>query len=164
MSENKGLRLKAPSPLPQGTVSKVAFKVFTNQLRAYLEQDHANCMFLPEGCYSQWRPKQEGRQLQALSDEDPENQKLIQQANAGRNEPRIDLNAEQARLLLTRNAQLTKFVTLIAILCYYTEQDDIMQCSTSYNNILAYLKIMHQHSVGGLFKTISCSPREWYHS
>ena len=97
-------------------------------------------MFLPEGCYSEWRPKQEGRQLQELSDADPENQKLIQQAGANRDQPRIDLVAEQNRLLLTRNAQLTKFVTLIAILCYYTEQDDIMQCSTSYEYILNYLR------------------------
>ena len=132
----KGLRLKPPSPLPQGPVTKVAFKVFSNQMRAYLEQDHVNYMFLPEGCYSEWGPKQEGRQITTLADEDPENRKLIQQNEAGR----IDLHAEQQSLLLTRNAQLTKFVTLIAILCYYTEQDDIMQCSTSYGWIIDYLK------------------------
>ena len=32
MSDTKGLRLKPPSPLPQGPVTKVAFKVFTNHL------------------------------------------------------------------------------------------------------------------------------------
>ena len=140
MSETKDLRLKPPSPLPQGPVSKVAFKVFTNQMRAYLEQDYINYMFLPEGCYSEWRAKQEGRQIQTLADTDPENQKLLQQAEAARDQNRIDLPAEQNRLLLTRNAQLTKFVTLIAILCYYTEQDDIMQCSTSFDWIIRYLK------------------------
>ena len=39
---DKGLRLKPPSPLPRGPVSKIAFKVFLNQLRAYLEQDCSN--------------------------------------------------------------------------------------------------------------------------
>ena len=72
MSE-KGLRLKPPSPLPQGSVSKIAFKVFLNQMRAYLEQDCVNYMFLPEGCYSTWRPKQEGRRIIALSEDDVEN-------------------------------------------------------------------------------------------
>ena len=57
-----------------------------------------------------------------MAENDPENKKLIQQAAAGR-EPRIDLPAEQNRLLLTRNSQLSKFITLIAILCHYTEQD-----------------------------------------
>ena len=136
---DKGLRLKPPSPLPQGPVSKIAFKVFLNQTRAYLEQDCNNYMFLPEGCYSTWHPKQEGRRIQALSNDDVENQKLIQQAGNGR-EPRIDLQAEQAMLLLTRNSQLGKFITLIAILCHYTEQDDISNCSTSWNWITQYLR------------------------
>ena len=139
MTDSKGLRLKPPSPLPQGPISKVAFKVFINNMRAYLEQDQINYMFLPEGCYCEWRAKQDGRQLRNLSEEDPENLKLMQQARAGR-EPGIDLPAEQNRLLLTRNAQLSKFVTLIAILCYYTEQDDISQCSTSFEWIIRYLK------------------------
>ena len=78
MSEGKGLRLKPPSPLPQGPVSKVAFKVFINQLKAYLEQDYNNYLFLPDGCYAVWGPEQEGRRIQTLSEEDPENQKLIQ--------------------------------------------------------------------------------------
>ena len=138
MSDSKGLRLKPPSPLPQGPISKVAFKVFFNQLKAYLEQDYTNYLFLPEGCYQEWGPEQEGRRLTTLAEEDPENQKLIQQA-AGRDN-NIDLPAEQNRLLLTRNSQLSKFITLIAILCHYTEQDDISQCSTSFDWIIRYLR------------------------
>ena len=79
-------------------------------------------MFLQGGSYEEWGLEQEGRRIQNLAANDPENQKLIQQAAAGR-EPRIDLPAEQNRLLLTRNSQLSKFITLIAILCHYTEQD-----------------------------------------
>ena len=137
MSE-KGLRLKPPSPLPKGPVSKIAFKVFLNQLRAYLEQDYVNYMFLPEGCYATWRSKQEGRRINQLSAEDVDNQKLLQQARA--REPTIDLDAEQARLLRIRNSQVGKFITLIAILCHYTEQDDIDTCSTSWQWIVNYLR------------------------
>ena len=139
MTDSKGLRLKPPSTLPQGPVTKIAFKVFVNQLKAYLEQDQNNYLFLQEGCYAEWEPRQEGQRLQALSAEDPENIRLIQQAEAGRDNG-IDLEAGQQRLLLTRNSQLSKFVTLIAILCYYTEQDDITECSTSFAWIIQYLK------------------------
>ena len=137
-TETKGLRLKPPSPLPQGSVTKIAFKVFINQTKAYLEQDQVNYLFLQEGCYSVWRPRQEGQRLQELHATDPENVKLIQRAD--RDNAQIDLQAEQDRLLITRNSQLTKFITLIAILCYYTEQDDITQCSTSFAWIEDYLK------------------------
>ena len=109
MSDVKGLRLKPPSPLPEGPVSKVAFKVFLNQLKAYLEQDFNNYLFLPEGLYSVWGPEQEGRRIQELAAEDPENLKLIQQADGRDN--RFDLEVEQTRLLVTINSQLSKFIT-----------------------------------------------------
>ena len=139
MSDTRGLRLKPPTSLPQGPVSKVAFKVFINQLRAYLEQDQNNYLFLPEGCYSTWQPRREGRRILELATEDADNQKLIRQADNDRGGT-IDLEEEQNRLLLSRNSQLSKFITLIAIACYYTEQDDINDCSTSWEWILTYLK------------------------
>ena len=139
MTDSKGLRLKPPSPLPQGPISKVAFKVFLNQLKAYLQQDYANYLFLDGGCYEEWGSEQEGRRLQALADEDPEYQKIVQQIEAGRQDG-IDQAAEEQRLLTSRNAQLSKFITLIAIVCYYTEQDDIVQCSTSMARIVKYLQ------------------------
>ena len=91
MGDSKGLRLKPPSPLPQGPVTKIAFKVFVNQTKAYLEQDPVNYLFLQEGCYLEWRPRQEGQRLTALHATDLENVKLTQQANAGREAGRIDL-------------------------------------------------------------------------
>ena len=77
--------------------------------------------------------------MQALADEDPEYQKIVQQVEAGRQDG-IDQAAEEQRLLTSRNAQLSKFITLIAIVCYYTEQDDIVQCSTSMARIVKYLQ------------------------
>ena len=139
MSESRGLRLKPPTPLPQGPISKVAFKVFANQLKAYLEQDYTNYLFLQGGSYENWGPEQQGRRIQNLAENDPEHQKLVQQAAAGR-EDGIDLPAERNRLLLTRNLQLSKLITLVAILCHYTEQDDIVRCSTSMEWIFKYLR------------------------
>ena len=57
-----------------------------------------------------WHPRQEGRQIRALSTDDMDNQKLIQQ-NGNCHEPRIELAAEQAQLLLSRNSHLSKFIT-----------------------------------------------------
>ena len=68
MSESRGLRLKPPTPLPQGPISKVAFKVFANQLKAYLEQDYTNYLFLQGGSYENWGPEQEGRRIQNLAE------------------------------------------------------------------------------------------------
>ena len=73
-----------------------------------------NYMFLPKGCYSECWPKQKGRQIATLADDDPENRKLMQQGEAGR----IDLPAEQQILLFTSNAQLTRFVIFIAFLFF----------------------------------------------
>ena len=42
-------------------------------------------------------------------------------------------------LLNTRNAQLAKFITHTAMLCYYTEHDDISMRSTSLQWIFDYL-------------------------
>ena len=97
----------------------LCFKVFINQLRAYLEQDQNNYLFLPEGCYAAWQPRQEGRRILGLAAEDVDNQKLIKQADNDHGGT-FDLEEEQNRLLLLRNSQLSKFITLIAIACYYT--------------------------------------------
>ena len=66
----RGLFLKPPEKLPSIGVSKVTFKVFLNQLRAYLEQDPNNYLFLKNGCYSSWSPKQLGSRIGDLSAED----------------------------------------------------------------------------------------------
>ena len=105
MSDSKGLRLKPPSPLPQGPVSKVAFKVFLNQPRALLGTGLCQ-LYVPTGwVLSNMESVDRGKEDTSTID----NQKLIQQAAS--REPKIDLPTEQAKLLLTRNSQLTKFIT-----------------------------------------------------
>ena len=120
-------------------MSKVTFKVFLNQLRAYLEQDPNNYLFLKNGCYSSWSPKQLGSRIGDLSAEDTdkirlEKEKEDEKRTAG------NLDTELGALLKLRNSQLSKFVQLIAVLCYYTEQDDVDQDSTSLAWIIKYLE------------------------
>ena len=49
-------------------------------------------------------------------------------------------DTEIEKLLNIRNSQVAKFIQLIAVLCYYMEQDDIDQCSTSFQWITRYLE------------------------
>ena len=141
MSDSKGLKIRPPEKLPAEGITKISFKVFWNQLRAYLEQDQSNYLFLPDGCYSEWLPGQHNaKRIASLADDDRENKKLIQAAAQPQRDQRVDLEDAQESLLLKRNSQLSKFLTLIAVLCHYTEQDDIMQCATSMEWIQKYLQ------------------------
>ena len=144
MSEPRGLYLKPPEKLPSTGVTKVTFKVFTNQLQAYLEQDPVNYLFLPgpDGIYADWSSRQTGLRIVIVSESDIERQKLETQLadeeNVNFGQPEYDEKYQKLKLL--RNSQLGKFVQLISVLCYYTEQDDVDQCSTSYTWITKYLE------------------------
>ena len=144
MSETRGLYLKPPEKLPSTGVTKVTFKVFTNQLQAYLEQDPVNYLFLPgpAGIYAAWSPRQAGLRIVIVSESDIERKKLdkrlADEADEDFGQPEHDEKLQKLKLL--RNSQLGKFVQLISVLCYYTEQDDVDQCSTSYTWITKYLE------------------------
>ena len=151
--------LKPPEKLPSTGVSKVAFKVFYNQLVAYLQQDLNNFKFLEGGVYSEWAPLQTSdRRITELVQGDPDFDKLeaekVQKTASG------VYDKEKKDMLLLRNSQCARFVQLIAVLCYYSEQDDIDQCSTSLDWIVRYLR---QHygleSRGCHFMDIAAFPR-----
>ena len=77
MSESRGLLLKPPEKLPSTGVSKAAFKVFYNQLVAYLQQDLNNFKFLEGGVYSEWAPLQTSdKRITELVQGDPDFDKL----------------------------------------------------------------------------------------
>ena len=141
MTEHRGLYLKPPEKLPSVGVTKVTFKVFINQLRAYLEQDASNYLFLPgpEGLYQEWGTKVSGLRINDVDAKDPDKVKLDRQLR-DQVIDRRDMEAELKKLKLSRNSQLGKFITLISVLCYYTEQDDIDQNSTSFAWIIKYLE------------------------
>ena len=130
------LPLKAPAPLPATGVNIVTFKVWRNTLKAHLEQDAHHHFFLPGGKYSLWRASEFGQRVERLHNEDPD--KVI----ADGKRDRLGVAAHQAeldRILHLRNAQLSKFITHIAMLCHHTENDDITNSSTSLDWIYEYL-------------------------
>ena len=136
----RGLLLKPPEKLPSTGVSKIAFKVFCNQLVAYLQQDLNNYMFLEGGVYSKWAPLQQSeKRIKDLVIGDTDFDKLEAEKVAKRKEGEV-YKKERKELLLLRNSQCARFVQLIAVLCYYSEQDDIDQCSTSLDWIVKYLQ------------------------
>ena len=69
---------------------------------------------------------------------DPELAKIRKEFNEKKDDSKFD--DDKDRLLALRNSQCARFVQLIAVLTYYTEQDDIDQCSTSFDWIMKYLE------------------------
>ena len=132
------IKLHVPKDLPEDSLSAVAFEAWQNQTISFLEQELCNHDFT-SGIYSEWKPKEtaeNGRRISSLSEADPD--KKVIDAKVG---PTVaDKAAEKATLLTKRNAQLTKFLQLIANMCQYSEQSDILGCSTSLTWIWDYLK------------------------
>jgi hypothetical protein len=90
--------------------------------------------------YATWSAKQHGgRRIAALVEEDTDYDKLLKEYTERKKEKQT-YEADKLELTLLRNSQLTRFITLIAVLCYYTEQDDIDQSSTSMEWIIKYLQ------------------------
>ena len=137
MAGNYILPLKAPNPLPADGVTAVTFKVWKNTLVAHVSQDSNHHLFMPGGLYSQWRAAEYGSRIQNLDDDDQE--KLVIDGKLERLGAAAH-RAELTRLRVTRNAQLSKFVTHVATLCHHTENDDVTQHSTSLEWIFDYLK------------------------
>ena len=136
MSVSYILPLKAPAPLPATGVTVVTFKVWKNTLVAHIAQDANHHHFMPGGKYASWQAADLGQRISALHARDPD--KLV--IDAKRNLDAAAQAAELDRLLVSRNAQLAKFVTHIATLCHHTENDDVTNHSTSLEWIFEYLR------------------------
>ena len=136
MSVSYILPLKAPAPLPASGVDIVTFKVWKNTLVAHIQQDAHHHHFMPGGKYATWRAADLGQRIAELHNRDPD--KLV--IDAKNNINAATREAELDRLLVTRNAQLAKFVTHIATLCHHTENDDVTNHSTSLEWVFDYLR------------------------
>ena len=138
--QNYYLPLKAPTPLPAQGVDTVTFKVWKNTLLAHLEQDAAHFHFMAGGRYSTWTARDSGKRITHLVLDDPDKKTLEEKRDA--TPPTLTaaaFNTASETLLNKRNAQLAKFITHTATLCYYTEHDDISMQSTSLQWIFDYL-------------------------
>ena len=133
------IKLKAPNELPEDGLSAVAFEAWQNQTISFLEQEIIHSEFIA-GRYCEWKAKQEtldGKRITNLHNDDPE--KRVIMAKTG--EDAVAARPGDLETLQTkRNAQLSKFLQLIANLCQYSEQSDIITSSTSLSWVWDNLK------------------------
>ena len=136
------LKLKAPDKLPADGVTTIAFKAWRNNLFSYLEQDVDNYLFLEGGTYETWTSLDSStnrRRITQAAQTDPEHARLLRLRNGA--DYTLEHYYEDVRvLLLKRNAQLSKFIQLICVVCHYTESYDISSLSTSTAWIISYLE------------------------
>lgn len=133
------IKLHVPKDLPEDGLSAVAFEAWQNQTISFLEQEIINYDFIA-GNYAEWTAKQEtadGKRIKSLDEEDPDKKTIDAKTGPAAEAARP---GQLVTLLAKRNSQLTKFLQLIANMCQYSEQSDIMTCSTSLPWIWDYLK------------------------
>jgi len=155
---SRHLKINPPAILPSTGVTSVSFKAWLRTLTAYLEQDINTPFFIPDVCYSTGPPRGKKRaRIAALHADDPDRVTIMERliaALAARNDRPNDNRIDQytqpqrdrdlATLLASRNAQLSKFLTLIIVLCPHTLTNNIDQLSTSFPGIIAYLEQYYQ--------------------
>ena len=120
------IKLKAPNELPEDNLSSVAFEAWQNQTISFLEQETFHYEFI-SGKYTEWKAKQDtadGKRISRLDDQDPEKKVIEAKTGAAAEAARP---GELDNLLIKRNAQLTKFLQLIANLPLEADKDDVQR-------------------------------------
>ena len=131
------LKLRAPDQLPAHGLTLQQFKPWKKHLKNYLRQDTNNALFFPGKIYATWRSQEDhDDRLHQLHAQDLEAARLRKRQN----QQAAQLDCDLAELLERRNAQLAKFLSLITMLCHYTEQDQIDQHATSLDWIFTFLE------------------------
>lgn len=131
------LKLRAPEQLPPHGLTLQQFKPWKNHLKNYLRQDVDNVAFFPGKIYATWRAQEAAEdRIAQLHERDPDAARLRERPNQQQAQLQRDLDD----LLERRNAQLAKFLSLITMLCHYTEQDQIDQRATSLDWIFQFLE------------------------
>ena len=127
------IKLHPPKELPEDGITAVTFEAWKNQVLSFLEQEIINSDFI-NGLYDSWKAKintTDGYRITRVSLVDPEKEKLNAK-HANDKDSGVAKTAAETELLKKRNAQLTKCLQLVANLCQYSEQSDIMNSSTSF--------------------------------
>ena len=137
------LKLKPPECLPAEGVSAVEFKVWRNRLTAFVEQDLDNAMFLNGGIYSVWDARndhEDGRRIRTLYEEADDMDEGVREINVKYRDNAEGKRQARRKLLLQRNSQISRFLQHIANYTNSSEQDDIINNSTSVGWIWRYLE------------------------
>jgi hypothetical protein len=131
------LKLRAPDQLPAHGLTLQQFKPWKNHLKNYLRQDTDNTLFFPGKIYATWRAQEDHEErIHQLHAQDPDAARLRERPN----QQHAQLQRDLQDLLDRRNAQLAKFLSLITMLCHYTEQDQVDQRATSLEWIFTFLE------------------------
>ena len=104
-----------------------------------MAQDLHSAKFMKDGLYTEWRPERDGHRIDRLHDNDLDKKAIVKDKTDGKITNEIYL-LKTDKLLTERRAQLSKFIGHIAGLCFHSEQDDIVQNSTSMRWIQEYLQ------------------------
>ena len=131
------IKLLAPKALPEEGLTAVAFEAWQNQVISFLEQEIVNFNFT-SGPYNTWTARllaEDGTRIKNLDARDEELIKIEATADEAAEKGRKKNNLKKLR-----NSQLTKCLQLIANMCQYSEQSDIMNNSTSLSWIWDYLR------------------------
>ena len=154
------IKLNQPKELPATGLSTVQFKPWKNHVITFLMQDPDNQEFLSGGMYEEWIaasdiPDKTGERIslvQVKVDDMTMNESLlvpflgdISLNDAKTKHEHRDLLVEakekqRKKLKAARNNQLARMIQHIASFVHYTEQDDIVQNSTSVKWIWTYLE------------------------
>ena len=128
------IKLKSPESLPAHGVTNAVFKPWKNQVVAFLQQEIVNFNFCKGGRYDKWLPySTNNKRIGELAPTDKDKVEIER-----KREDNMDQQLDE--LLLSREAQLAKFLNHISSFCHYTEQDDVVNESTSLQWIWSYLE------------------------
>ena len=154
------IKLNQPKELPASGLTTVQFKPWKNHVITFLMQDPDNQEFLTGGMYEEWiaaadNPDKTGERITLIQvkTEDMTMHENMLTSFIGdvslndaktKNEHRELLvearEKQKKRLKVARNNQLARMIQHIASFVHYTEQDDIVQNSTSVKWMWTYLE------------------------
>ena len=154
------IKLNQPKELPATGLSTVQFKPWKNHVITFLMQDPDNQEFLSGGMYEEWiaasdNPDKTGERIslvQVKAEDMTMNERMltpflgeVSLHDAKTKNDHRELLAEakekqKKKLKTARNNQLARMIQHIASFVHYTEQDDIVQNSTSVRWIWMYLE------------------------
>ena len=154
------IKLNQPKELPATGLTTVQFKPWKNHVTTFLMQDPDNQEFLPGGMYEEWiaasdNPDKTGEMIslaQVKAEDMAMHERMLlpflgdvslndAKTKNDHRELLVEAKEKQKKKLKTaRNNQLARMIQHIASFVHYTEQDDIVQNSTSVRWIWMYLE------------------------
>ena len=87
------LKQKVPDVLPESGVTSVFFKVWWNQVMAYVAEDLHSAKFMKDGLYNKWEPECDCHRIQSLHNDDLELRALHEELDSESRHPQHHVHA-----------------------------------------------------------------------